>query len=184
MRYRKLGRSEVEASVIGLATWIGEKGMTDSPDERELVDTIRTGLDEGINFIDTAPVYGLGLAEELVGKAVEGRRDRVVLSTKCGLVWDTDQGKHIFDEHGKAVNRHLGAEFIRLELEQSLRRLKTDRVDLYQIHVNDPDRPMEEPMETLMALKKEGKIRSLGVCNVNLGQLQTYHAAGDLDALQ
>jgi methylglyoxal reductase len=138
----------------------------------------------GMNLIDTAPAYGLGHSEEVVGKAIKGRRDKVVLATKCGLVWHTAKGSHFFDESGKSVHRYLGAESIRYEVEQSLRRLQTDRIDLYQTHWQDPSTPIAETMGTLLELKQEGKIRAIGVSNATIEQMDEYRKAGALDADQ
>ena len=114
----------------------------------------------------------------MVGKAIKGRRDKVVLATKCGLVWHTDKGNHFFDESGKSVHRYLGAESIRYEVEQSLRRLQTDCIDLYQTHWQDPTTPIEETMGTLLELKQEGKIRAIGVSNATVEQMDEYRKAG------
>jgi aryl-alcohol dehydrogenase-like predicted oxidoreductase len=184
MRFRELGKSGIQASVIGLGTWVEEDWLGGSADEQSMIQAIQAGLDTGINFIDTAPVYGLGFSEELVGKAIRGRRDKVVLASKCGLVWNTNKGKHIFDERGQAINRYLGEESIRFEVNESLRRLGTDYLDLYQIHVFDPDRPIEEPIQALMGLKEEGKIRAIGICSPSMRQLETVHRNCELDVVQ
>jgi aryl-alcohol dehydrogenase-like predicted oxidoreductase len=115
-----------------------------------------------------------GLSEEIVGKAIAGRRDKVLLATKCGLVWHTQKGEYFFDEKGKPVYRYLGKESIRYEIEQSLNLLKTDYIDLYQTHWQDSTTPIIETMETLFDLKREGKIRAVGVSNINLKQLKEY----------
>jgi len=184
MRYRTLGKSGIQASVVGMEVWVGEDWSRDGEEEKNMIDAIQAGIDIGINLIDTAPIYGLGHSEQIVGKAIAGKRDKVVLGTKCGLVWDTNKGKHIFEERGVPVNRYLGEESIRFEVEQSLRRLGTDYLDLYQILINDLDRPIEEPIDTLYNLKKEGKIRAIGVCDVTLGQLEMYHRDGEVDTVQ
>lgn len=184
MRYRKIGKTDIQASVVGLGTWVGEDWMWGGPDERNLSAAIGAAIDSGITLINTAPVYGLGFSEEVVGKAIAGKRDQVVLATHCGLVWNTNKGKHFFDERGTPINRYLGEESIRFELDESLRRLKTDHIDLYQIQVFDPDRPIEEPLGTLVDLKQQGKIRAIGVCNPDLSQLQRYDQSGELDAIE
>lgn len=184
MRYRPLGLSGIQASVVGLGTWAIGGWMWGGTEEADAVRAIQTSIDEGINLIDTAPAYGLGLSEEIVRKAIAGRRDRVVLATKCGLVWHTRKGMLFFEEHGKPVHRHLGAESIRYELEQSLRRLGTDVIDLYQTHWQDPDTPIAETMGTLVDLKREGKIRAIGVSNLTAGQLDQYRRAGTIDSDQ
>jgi methylglyoxal reductase len=181
---RSLGQSGITASAVGLGTWSMGGWMWGGTDEKAAIDAIHASLDAGVTLIDTAPAYGLGLSEEIVGKAIAGRRDQVVLATKCGLVWHTTQGNHFFHEDGQAVHRYLGADSIRYELEQSLRRLGTEYIDLYQTHWQDPTTPIEETMTTLLDLKKEGKIRAIGVSNVNPEQLEAYSSVGTLDSAQ
>jgi len=184
MRYRALGESPIEASVVGLGTWAMGGWMWGGSDEAKSLRAIAAALDAGINLIDTAPAYGLGLAETLVGKAIAGRRDKVVLATKCGLVWHTEQGTPFAAHDGRQIRRHLGEESIRWELEQSLTRLGTDYVDLYQTHWQDPNTPIEETMQTLLDLKSEGKIRAIGVSNCSLDELQQYDLVGPVDCAQ
>lgn len=181
---RPMGGSELAASVIGLGTWAMGGWMWGGTDEADAVAAIRAAIDEGITLIDTAPAYGLGKSEELVGEAIAGRRDEVVLATKCGLVWHTDKGNHFFDEHGRRVHRYLGRDSIFFEVEQSLRRLRTDRIDLYITHWQDPTTPIGETMDALLDLKRQGKIRAIGVSNVSPSELETYAAAGPVDAVQ
>ena len=152
--------------------------MWGGTDERQSIAAIQASIDEGVSLIDTAPAYGKGLAEEIVGKAIRGRRDKVVLATKCGLVWHTTKGNHFFDYDGKPVHRHLGAESIAYEVEQSLRRLGTDYIDLYITHWQDPTTPIAETMEALEKLKRQGKIRAIGASNLSAAELEAYVAAG------
>jgi len=184
MRLRPIGNSGIEASVVGLGTWAIGGWMWGGTDERQSVAAIQASIDEGVSLIDTAPAYGKGLSEEIVGKAIRGRRDRVVLATKCGLVWHTAKGNHFFDYDGQPVHRYLGADSIAYELEQSLTRLGTDHVDLYITHWQDPTTPIEETMAALERLKAQGKIRSIGASNVSAAELEAYAAAGPLDAIQ
>jgi aryl-alcohol dehydrogenase-like predicted oxidoreductase len=181
---RPMGGSELAAGVIGLGTWAMGGWMWGGTDEADAIAAIRAAIDEGITLIDTAPAYGLGKSEELVGEAIAGRRDEVVLATKCGLVWHTDKGNHFFDEHGRRVHRHLGRDSIFFEIEQSLKRLHTDRIDLYITHWQDPTTPIAETMEALLDLKRQGKIRAIGVSNVSPAELEAYVAAGPVDAIQ
>jgi methylglyoxal reductase len=174
MRYRRLGRSGIEASVVAFGAWAIGGWWWGGTDDVAAISAIRRALELGIDFIDTAPAYGLGHSEEVVGQAIEGRRDQVILATKCGLVWHTDKGRHFFDQSGKAIHRYLGAGSVRYELEQSLRRLRTDYVDLYQTHWQDPTTPIAETMGTLLELKQEGKIRAIGVCNATVQQMDEY----------
>jgi aryl-alcohol dehydrogenase-like predicted oxidoreductase len=193
MRTRTLGTTDIDASVIGLGTWAIGGWMWGGTDEQDSIRAIQASLDAGVSLVDTAPVYGFGTSEEIVGKAIQGRREEVVLATKCGLVWHTDKGDHFFDSDEKAVGhgdaersvyRYLGADSIRYEIEQSLRRLQTDYIDLYQTHWQESTTPIEETMECLLALKKEGKIRAIGVSNCSREQLQRYQAVGPVDAAQ
>jgi methylglyoxal reductase len=158
--------------------------MWGGTDIEKSVRSIHASLDAGVNFIDTAPAYGLGLSEQIVGEAIRGRRDKVILATKCGLVWHTTKGKFFVDQNGTRIHRYLGAESIRYEVEHSLRRLETDYIDLYQTHWQDPTTPIEETMGTLLELKREGKIRAIGVSNCTLDQVRQYRAVGPVDAAQ
>ncbi len=143
------------ASTIGQGTWAMGGWMWGGTDEAQSVKAIRAAIDEGVTLIDTAPAYGLGKAEEIVGEAIAGRRDDVVVATKCGLVWHTDKGTHFFDEHGKKVYRYLGRDSIFFEVEQSLRRLRTDHIDLYITHWQDATTPVAETMGALLDLKRQ-----------------------------
>jgi aryl-alcohol dehydrogenase-like predicted oxidoreductase len=184
MLTREIGSSGIYASAIGLGTWAIGGWMWGGTDEAAAIDGIKASLDAGVTLIDTAPAYGLGRSEEIVGAAITGRRDEVVLATKCGLVWHTDKGRHFFDEDGRPVHRYLGRESIRHELEQSLKRLRTDRIDLYITHWQDPTTPVAETLGALEELKREGKIRAIGASNVSRANLEAYLAAGTLDAIQ
>ena len=183
-RTRTIGKSGVEASAVGLGTWAIGGWMWGGTDETQSIAAIQAAVDEGISLIDTAPVYGFGVAEEIVGRAIEGRRDKVVLATKCGLVWHRRDGNHFFDHDGRAVHRYLGADSIAHEVEQSLKRLRTDRIDHYITHWQDATTPIEETMAALERLKAEGKIRSIGASNTSPEDLRAYVAAGQLDAVQ
>ncbi len=184
MMKRKIGSSGISASAIGLGTWAIGGWMWGGTDERQSVAAIEASIDEGVSLIDTAPAYGKGLAEEIVGKAIRGRRDEVVLATKCGLVWHTTKGNHFFDYDGKPVHRYLGQESIAYELEQSLRRLGTDHVDLYITHWQDPTTPVAETVDALERLKEQGKIRCIGASNVSATELDAYVATGKLEVIQ
>lgn len=148
------------------------------------VRSIHASLDAGVNFIDTAPAYGLGLSERIVGEALRGRRDKVILATKCGLVWHTTKGNFFVEQEGTRIHRYLGADSIRYEVEHSLRRLETDYIDLYQTHWQDATTPIEETMGALLDLKREGKIRAIGVSNCTVAQVAQYRSVGPLDAAQ
>lgn len=184
METREIGTSGLGASAIGLGTWAIGGWMWGGTDEADSVAAIRAAIDEGVTLIDTAPAYGMGRSEEIVGKAIAGRRDQVVLATKCGLVWHTAKGNHFFDQGGRPVHRYLGPDSIAYELEQSLRRLGTDHVDLYITHWQDPTTPVAETMDALLALKQAGKIRAIGASNLAPADLSAYLAVGGLDAVQ
>jgi aryl-alcohol dehydrogenase-like predicted oxidoreductase len=181
---REIGRSGVKASAVGLGTWAIGGWMWGGTDEAESIAAIQASLDAGVTLIDTAPAYGLGRSEEIVGKALRGRRDKAVIATKCGLVWHTREGRHFFDQDGKPVHRYLGRDAIIHEVEESLRRLGTDHIDLYITHWQDPTTPIEETVAALEELKQAGKIRAIGASNVDRSELEQYIATGSLDAIQ
>jgi methylglyoxal reductase len=181
---RQIGKSGVHASAVGLGTWAIGGWMWGGTDEQASIRAIEASLDAGISLIDTAPAYGLGRSEEILGKAIKGKRDKVVIATKCGLNWHSGKGNHFFDQDGKPVHRYLGADGIAHELEQSLRRLGTDHIDLYITHWQDPTTPIAETMAVLEKLKAAGKIRAIGASNVSTQDLEDYVAAGQIDAIQ
>ncbi len=190
MLYRKLGGTGIEISTVGLGTWAIGGWMWGGTDEQQSTQAIHAALDQGVNLIDTAPAYGFGLSEQIVGRAIAGRREKVVLATKCGLIWDRKEGLFFFhsDRYGaasgpaeKEIYRCLRPASIRAELEASLRRLGTGYIDLYQTHWQDPTTPIAQTMETLVKLKEEGKIRAIGVSNASLDDLKAY---GPIDADQ
>jgi len=184
MPAREIGTSGIRASGIGLGTWAIGGWMWGGTDEAKSIDAIHASIDAGVTLIDTAPAYGMGRSEEIVGKAIAGRRDQVVLATKCGLVWHTAKGNYFFDQGGKPVHRYLGAESIAFEVEQSLRRLGTDHIDLYITHWQDPTTPIADTVGALKDLKQAGKIRAIGASNVTTAEAEAYLAAGTLDAVQ
>ncbi|NOY08328.1 MAG: aldo/keto reductase [Spirochaetes bacterium] len=190
MLYRPLGKSGIKASVVGLGTWAIGGWMWGGTDEKAAISAIHAAIDSGINLIDTAPAYGFGVSEKIVGKAICDRRNKVVLATKCGLIWHKEEGEFFFysDEKrphkeaiGKKIYRSLTPENIRYEIEQSLKRIGTDVIDLYQTHWQDSTTPIEETMNELLKLKKEGKIKAIGACNATVAQLDDYRKAGPLD---
>lgn len=178
MRMKKLGRTGLELSVIGLGTWaIGGGDWAFSwgcQDDKESIATIRNALDLGINWIDTAPVYGLGHSEEIVGKALQEVQNKPLIATKCGLVWNEK----------RKISPQLIKESIRLEVDASLKRLQLDVIDLYQIHWPRPDNSIEEAWETIAALIEEGKIRFAAVCNFNVEQLRRIESIHPVASLQ
>jgi methylglyoxal reductase len=172
------------ASAVGLGTWAIGGWMWGGTDDAAAEDAIRVGLDAGITLIDTAPAYGLGHAEEVVGRAIRGRRDRVVIATKCGLVWHSTRGPYFFSQGGLPVHRDLSPAAIRHEVEASLRRLQTDRIDLYITHWQDPSTPIAETVGALQDLRAEGKILAFAASNTLPDELAAYRAAGGIAAVQ
>jgi len=184
MQLRPLGQSGIEASVVALGTWAIGGTWWGGTDEADSIAAIRAGVAAGINLIDTAPMYGPETSEYLVGKAIAGIRDKVVLATKCGLIWWDKRGDHFFDMGDLSVYRYLGPESIPRELEGSLRRLGVDCIDLYQTHWQETTTPVEDSMAALLKLKDEGKIRAIGASNAALGHIEAYRKAGPLDSTQ
>jgi methylglyoxal reductase len=184
MLMREIGGSGVTASAMGLGTWAIGGWMWGGTDEAEAIKAINASLDEGVTLVDTAPAYGMGRAEEILGRALRGRRDKAVISTKCGLVWHVQKGNYFFSQQDKPVHRYLGADSVRYELEQSLKRLGTDYVDHYVTHWQDATTPVAETLGVLLELKSEGKIRSIGASNCSVEDVKAYVATGQLDAVQ
>lgn len=177
MKKKKLGIDGPELTVIGFGAWAigGPWQFGWGPvDDSESIKAIHTAIDLGINWIDTAAVYGFGHSEEVIGKSLEGIRDQVYIATKCGLV---------NDGNGNAVN-NLQPKSIRKEIEDSLRRLNTDHIDLYQIHKPDPAVPVEESWNELINLKAEGKVRFIGVSTYDIPKLEVCRTMGHLQSLQ
>ena len=177
MQSRPLGTLAINASVVGLGTWVTGGGAVwgTDPDDQESIRAIQAALDSGVNLIDTAPGYGWGRSEQVVGRAIKGRRDAVILATKCGLLWDDDRGSPFVELNGKLIRRSLRPDTMVEELDRSLSNLDTDYIDLYQTHWPsvEPDKtPVEDTMATLIKLQEAGKIRAIGVCNCTLQELQ------------
>jgi len=178
MEKRKLGTSSVEASVITFGAWAIGGWMWGGADRKEALDAIKASFDQGVTTIDTAPAYGQGLSEEIVGEAIRGiARDKIQLLTKYGLRWDTTEGEYFFkskDTAGLEIHMYKLAskKSIVKECEDSLRRLKTDYIDLYQIHWPDGTTPVSETMEAMQRLLEQGKIKAAGVCNYSVSQME------------
>lgn len=178
MNTSKLGNSDLDITRLGIGAWaIGGGGWAFAwgpQDDNESVAAIRAGIDAGMNWIDTAAVYGLGHSEEIVAKALEGVSEKVYVFTKCERRWN---------EKGE-IYKSLKSASIREECENSLRRLKRDVIDLYQIHWPEPDEDVEEGWSTMAALQKEGKVRWIGVSNFNVNQLQRAASIAPITSLQ
>jgi aryl-alcohol dehydrogenase-like predicted oxidoreductase len=178
METKQLGNSDLHITRIGIGAWaMGGGGWAFSwgpQDDKESIEAIHTALDAGVNWIDTAAVYGLGHSEEVVAQALEGRSQRPYVFTKCERVWD-EQGK---------ISPNLKAASIRRECEQSLRRLKVDVIDLYQIHWPQPDEDIEEAWSTMAKLREEGKVRWIGLSNFNVPQMERCLKIAPITSLQ
>jgi aryl-alcohol dehydrogenase-like predicted oxidoreductase len=174
MEHIELGKSGLVTSRIGLGTWAMGGWMWGGTDEAQSIATIRSAIDRGVTLIDTAPVYGSGRSEEIVGKALEGSlRHKVTIATKVGLAWKDG-----------AVYRDSRPARIRQEIEDSLRRLRTDVIDLYQVHWPDFETPIAETARTMEDLRREGKIRAIGVSNFSPAQMRMFSNDARLDAVQ
>jgi aryl-alcohol dehydrogenase-like predicted oxidoreductase len=174
MEFIDINDSRVRASRIGLGTWAIGGWMWDGADDNAAIATIQRAMDVGVTLIDTAPAYGQGHAEEVVGRAVNGRRDQVVIATKAGLAWDADGNVH----------RNASAARISKELDDSLGRLQTDYIDIYQIHWPDPATPMEETAGAMRTLYQQGKIRAVGVSNFSPAQMDEFAKFAPLHTVQ
>jgi aryl-alcohol dehydrogenase-like predicted oxidoreductase len=163
----------LKVSRVALGTWAMGGWMWGGTDESESVATIRAALDRGINLIDTAPVYGFGVAEEIVGKALTGVRSRAIIATKVGVEW-----------HNGDVHRNATRDRIIAEIHDSLRRLRTDYIDIYQVHWPDPLVSIEETAGAMLDLYQQGKIRAIGVSNFSVAQIRAFRAVAPLHVLQ
>jgi len=180
-----LGASELEVPVIGLGCWAIGGWMWGGTDDEKAIAAIRKAIDIGMTFLDTAPVYGFGHSEEIVARAIEGRRQEVLLATKCGLVWDHPTRQlSMVDKEGRHIYRDLTKASIFKELEQSLRRLRTDWIDLYQCHRPDELTPSDETMEALNLLLEQGKIRAIGASNFSVEKIEAFRKHGPVHSEQ
>jgi aryl-alcohol dehydrogenase-like predicted oxidoreductase len=170
MEYRSLGQSDIKVSELAFGAWAIGGWLWGGADSKDAVRAIETAVDNGMTTIDTAAVYGFGLSEELVGKATRGKREKVQILTKFGLSWNEKKGEFFFtslDNTGKEISiyKYSSKDKIISDCNQSLRRLGTDYIDLYQIHWADSTTPVSETMEAIEYLVKKGKIRAGAVCN-------------------
>lgn len=170
----RIADTHLEASRVGLGTWAIGGLFWGGTDEEEAVATVQRAVDLGISLVDTAPAYGFGRSEEIVGRALSGeRRERVVLATKVGLEWRDGE-----------VFRNAARFRIEEEIDASLRRLRTDRIDLYQVHWPDPIVPFEETAGAMARLLEAGKIRAIGVSNFSPDELEAFREVAPLHACQ
>lgn len=181
MEYRKLGKTDLELSVITYGAFAIGGNMWGGNEERDSIASVVASLENGVTTLDTAPFYGFGLSEEIVGKAIKGRdRSKIELLTKFGMIWDgsnNGKGDYFFDTEKNGVKtpvyKYSSKASVILEAENSLKRLGTDYIDLLQIHWPDSTTPIEETMEAFEILLQQGKIRAAGVCNYSVEQLKT-----------
>ncbi|HYW03518.1 MAG TPA: aldo/keto reductase [Gammaproteobacteria bacterium] len=176
MDYTDIPGTPFKPSRIGLGTWAIGGWMWGGTDEEQSIRTIFAALNKGVTLIDTAPAYGFGRSEDIVGRALAeyGGRDRVLLATKAGLEWDGDGN----------VRRNAGRERIMREIDDSLRRLRTDHIDLYQVHWPDPRVPVEETAGAMEELLREGKIGAIGVSNFSPAQIDAFRAVAPVHVVQ
>ncbi len=169
----EIPETEIKVSRVALGTWAMGGWMWGGTNQRESVATIQAALHQGINLIDTAPVYGFGVSEETVGVALEGVRSRAVIATKTGVEW----------REGKVFRNATRARILK-EADDSLRRLRTDYIDIYQVHWPDPLVPVEETAEAMRSLHEQGKIRAIGVSNFSVAQMERFRRVAPLHVVQ
>jgi aryl-alcohol dehydrogenase-like predicted oxidoreductase len=178
MQTKRLGNSDMDLTPIGIGAWaMGGSGWAfgwGSQDDMDSIAAIRTALDRGVNWIDTAAVYGLGHSEEVVAKALEGVTKKPFVFTKCERIWNEK----------REIQKSLKRDSIMREVEDSLRRLKVDVIDLYQIHWPEPDEDVEEGWTTMAELKAAGKVRHIGVSNFNVQQMERALKIAPIASLQ
>ncbi|NOY22700.1 MAG: aldo/keto reductase [Acidobacteria bacterium] len=175
MEFTKIPGIDMPVSRVGLGTWAIGGTFWGGSDEADSIKTILKALDSGVNLIDTAPIYGYGFSEEVVGKAIRmhGSRDKVVLATKAGLQW----------QDGK-IRRNASPDRLRQELEDSLKRLRVNMIDLYQVHWPDHGTPLEETAEIMLNFQEEGKVRAIGVSNFSPAEMACFNAVASIQTVQ
>ena len=189
MRFKPLGDSGIELPAVSFGAWAIGGWYWGGPDDGNAVRAIHAALDAGMTCIDTAPSYGMGHSESIVGQALRGRRTGVILATKCGMRWDLAEGQKQLDTTMNdgtpcTIYRNGRPASIVEECEQSLKRLETDVIDLYQIHWPDSTWPLDDTMETLLRLKDAGKIRAIGVSNFDPALIRLCQIRGRVDSVQ
>ena len=189
MEKRKIGRSDLLVSPIALGAWAIGGWMWGGSDRKNSIRAIHACLDHGITSIDTAPIYGFGHSELIVGEAIKGKRDQFEILTKAGMRWEGTRGEYYFsttdsDGNCKQVYKYSGRDSLIKECEESLKRLGTDYIDLYQIHWPDHTTPIEEAMEAFQYLLDQGKIRAAGVSNYSVEQMKKASSVVNLSSNQ
>jgi len=186
MQHRRLGRSDLEVPLVTFGAWAIGGWYWGGSDDDEAVRAIQTAIDCGIDAIDTAPVYGFGRSERVVGRAIRGRRERVIVMTKIGLRWDDAEGEFYFetaDADGRKLSIYKNARpsSVKHEVEQSLARLGVETIDLVQVHWPDPTTPIADTMGALLELRTQGKLRAIGASNFSIAMMKEAQAAlGDV----
>ncbi len=175
MQQRPLGTTDTNVTVMAVGCWVMGGHMWADPNDDESVDAIKAALDAGLNFIDTAPAYGFGRSERVVGRAVNGRRDGLVIATKCGMKWSDESAP---------ITRDSSYDRILFEVDDALKRMELDVIDLMQVHWPDPERGVTEPMEALAKAQGQGKIRYIGVSNYSVEQMEEARKVAELISLQ
>lgn len=174
MRYKRIPGTDLSVSCISLGTWVfGGDECWGPSEEKDCINVTSKAIDLGINLIDTAPIYGFGRSEEIVGKAIKGKRDKVIIATKCGLI-----------KEDESIKTFLKSASIEKEIGESLSRLNVDYIDLYQIHWPDFNTPIEETLTTMLKLQKQGKIRYIGVSNFGLDLLKSAMQVCQIASIQ
>lgn len=189
MNYKKLGNTDLNLPAVSFGAWAIGGWFWGGPDDDNAIQALHAALDVGITCIDTAPTYGMGHSEVIVGKALQGRREGVILATKCGMRWDRAEGHKQLDTTMNdgtpcTVYRNGRPDSIVEECENSLRRLQTDVIDLYQVHWPDSSWPLDDTMDALLRLKEAGKIRAIGVSNFDTDMIWLCQTRGPVDSVQ
>lgn len=189
MQTRQLGQSSVHVTPIIFGAWAIGGWMWGGTEDQESIDAIHASIDEGVNTIDTAAIYGMGYSEELVGRAIKGMRDKVVIATKCGMRWDSAEGSEPWEQKDNqgndvVIRKNARPSSIAFECEQSLKRLGVDVIDLYQIHWPDKSTPVEESMWAMEKLHKAGKIKAIGLSNYDVEWLRGAIEVAPVSSLQ
>lgn len=189
MQFRQIGNTDMMVSKVALGTWsMGGDAQWGNQDDAASLRTIQEAVDNGINLIDTAPAYGFGYSEQLVGKAVRNiPRDKLIIQTKCGFWWKDDEGAILIERDGKVCRRNLSKRAIMIDFDDSLKNMGLDHIDVYITHhqAREPFLvPVSETMEALEELKKQGKIRAIGISNCSMEEAQDYLKNGTVDVIQ
>ena len=189
MELRPLGQSDLKVTPVIFGAWAIGGWMWGGNEMKDSIDAIRASIDHGVNTIDTAAIYGMGYSEELVGRAIKGRREKVIIATKCGMRWDSDEGSDPWpqkDNEGRdvVILKNAKPASIAYECEQSLKRLGVDVIDLYQIHWPDKSTAVEDSMAATVKLKDQGKIRAIGVSNYDAEWMRRATKVAPVASLQ